>query len=403
MNKLIVDSKSDIRRQFYIDNENRLVLNRDKDIKIVMENVSGGFDGVFDFAGNLYIVCATEGGGIECLVCDESGEKNFTLVSAKNGKSKISNIRLFCINSIFSLWYCLEYDGSSLLVNQFFDSSGRAEAPFAVDTLGYKKCFSICCDSNFDTHVFYVDNDEKSRYLIYRWNRKKFEPKDRAFFDFDDVVSISSICDGKDIHTAFVAKRNDYYGVYYKKIGSFDESVLGFGVGAGCATSVIAFGEGISVYWCDNFESCECKSVDFGKSFDKPKRINAIGGGKNVFCRYRAKDNGLCMYVNQCILGANGKILHEKDIVNSIIGKKGDNDLKREIINYSKENMSDVLVGMDIASKIESIETCLMKIVCILQEFAFDKEQKSTPKSSDIGETYTENIELFNNINIEKI
>ena len=78
-------------------------------------------------------------------------------------------------------------------------------------------------------------------------------------------------------------------------------------------------------------------------------------------------------------------------------------DDAKEKHNYSKENMSDVLVGMDIASKIENIETCLMKIVCILQEFAFDKEQKSTPKSSDIGETYTENIELFNNINIEKI
>ena len=400
----MIDCRSGSLWQIFADNENSLILNRDGNTKPILQNASGSFDGVFDKSGSLYIVSAISGGSIDCVVCDAFGERSFSVVSSKNSKGKISGIRVFCINGRFSLWYCLEYDGKSILVNQFFDADGNADAPFAVDTLGYKKCFAVCCDANFDTHVFYVDKDEKSRYLIYKWSQKKFDMSLGSCFDFDNVVSIDSICDGKDIHISFVAKRSDYYGVYYKRGGKSAEHVLGFGVGAGCTSAVCAASGKVTVYWCDNFGFFECFSTDGGKTFEPQKRINDIKGGKNVLCGYRSKNNYCIMCVNKCIYSSSsGRILHEKEI-SAMMSRFFDagNDLKREIINFSKEGASDLKVGIDLAARLESIETCLMKMLCILEQ-TIPQDTPVTKISADIGETYEENIELFNNIDVDKI
>lgn len=370
MDKLIIDCPGGERRQLYTDSENRLIYNRAENLKPVMENVSGGFDGIFDDKGNLFIAAATADGGIECLICSEAGERCFTLVSGKNGVGRISCIRLFCINGRFSLWYCLEYDSRVLLVNQFFDGSGQTEAPFAVDTLSRKKCFSVCCDNDYNTHVFYKDKDGKSRYLTYRWNIKKFEARSSELFDIEDAVSISSISDGRDIHIVFVAKRSDYYGVYYKKIGSDSEAVLDFGVGAGCRASVSAAGDKVCVCWSDGSESCECISRDCGKSFEKARKINPLKGGKNILCGYRSSKNSLCLHTNRCIYSeGTGKLLHEKEIISDTEKSfTKDNDMGKEIGDYSKKNMSELKVRIDLAARLDSIETQLMKIVCILEE-----------------------------------
>lgn len=375
MDKLMVDCPDGGKWLFFADNENRLILKRDGAQKTVMENVSGGFDGVFDSSGNFCVAAATSG-GIECLLCDKSGERSFVLMTGKRGR--LSGVRIFCINGRFSLWYCLEYEGNALLVNQFFDASGQADAPFAVDTLGYKKCFSVCCDSNYDTHIFYVDKDEKVRYLTHRWNVKKFLPETEEEFCCDDVVNISSIYDGKGIHVAFVAKKGNYYGVYHKEINFPGETVLGFGVGAGCHTAVTSYGEKICVYWCDNYESCECESIDGGKNFSKPRRINSLKGGRNTFARYRTADNVLCMCVNRCIVSEeSGKMLHEKEISQFARKLRKDNDMGREIIDYSREAASELKVGIDLAAKLDSIETQLMKIVCILESALPEEKTKS--------------------------
>lgn len=369
MDKLIVDSPGGDRWQLCTDENKRLILKSGEVLKSVMENSIGDFDGVFNSSGIFYIAAANSEGGIDCLVFDGENTRQIPVVSGKSGVSQISGIRILCINNRFSLWYCLEYESDLLLVNQFFDSQGKADAPFAVDRLSGRKCFSVCCDADFNTNVFYKDKDGRSRYLKYCWNQKKFEAGTDGLFGYDDVVSISSVCDEDKIHLVFVARRSDYYGVYYKNTESAQETVLGFGVGAGCSTAVCSDGGSVRVYWTDNYESCECLSTDGGKTFGKPKRIN-FSGDKVSLWGYRNSGNTTGLYREACMYSeGNGRILHENEAP-AYAGKQSDKitEMSREIIDYAGKNASEIKVGIDIAARLESIETQLMKIVYILEE-----------------------------------
>lgn len=386
MDKLIIDLPDGERCCFYIDNDNRLIRKCGKVSKAVMEGAAGSFDGVFDVSGIFYIAASNSDGGIDCLILDGDSEKHIPLVSGKSGVSRISGIRLLCTDGMFSLWYCLEYESNLLLVNQLFDSRGKADAPFAVDRLGSRRCFSVCCDSEFSTNVFYRDKDGISRYLRYSRIFEKFEPGDAGLFCSDDVVSVSSICDEERLHLAFVAKRSDYYGVYYKNSALAREAVLGFGVGAGCTTAVCSDGKNVRVYWADNYECCECLSTDGGATFGKPLRISHPGD-RAVLCGYRSSGNNSGLYANACIYREDSEnIVHGNELL-KYVSKNADKitDMREEIKDYAEKNAAELKVGIDFAARLESIETQLMKIVYILEELSYGKNNiKSDNGGNDI-------------------
>ena len=392
MNKLMVDFPCDERRFYYTDKENCLVCECNNVCREIKENVKGAFDGSFDKNGNFCLAVSVEN-AIECFV--DNKDKSYSFVLEKIDKGNISCIKLLCCNNMFSIWYCLERDGVFYLVNQSFDLNGNIQPPFSPDVLGMYKCYDVCCDKSGNTHIFYVDKDDKTRYL--RCRNGHFVPQAADAFEVDYVTDISAVAYDEDVYIAYVAKRGDYSGIYCKKIGDTGK-VLGFGSKNGCNVLINASDSAVTVYRSDADGISECVSRDDCSTFSKPMYIKELKGNENQIWRYKNASNPLSLYIKGCVVSDSGKrVLHEKEIC----GVKSENlfDAKSEYEKLRSNSMSEMNVNINIAASLESIERELMKIAYILESGFKEKSVNIT----DRGEIYEENVRLFENTDINSL
>lgn len=380
----MVDFPGGNRKLYYTDKENCLVCDSMNVCTEIREGVKGGFDGAFDKNGNFCLVVSSDD-GIECFV--ESKDKTYSFMLEKTDKGNICCINLMYCNNMFSMWYCLEREGSVYLVNQNFDLDGNIHTPFSPDVLSTQKCYAVCCDRSESTHIFYVDKEGKSRYLIHTNGR--FQPQVSDSFEVDYATDICAVACNDDVYVAYVAKRGDYSGIYCKK-NDCAGKVLGFGSKNGCKVLINATESAITVYRKDADGISECVSRDNCTTFSKPMYIKELKGNENCMCRYKNASNPLSLYVRGCVVSEGSKrILHEKEIC--CVKSESICDVKTEYEKLRNEAMSEIKVDINIASSLESIERELMKIAYILESEFKEKSEKK----ADRGEIYEENVKIF--------
>lgn len=362
MDKLIIDYSPDEILQLYTDTENRLVIKSSHTEKVIIEKATYDFDCCFDSAKNLYITASTEDGMV-CIIRNEEGEKILCEISRKNPSRKISNLRMFCINGMLSLWYCMEHEGDILLVNQFVSLSGNAEPPFAADSLNSRKCFSVCCDRDFNSHIFYKDKNGIVRYLTYRWSEKRFVPSGFSLSDNGDIKKLASICNNDEVHIVYVSKRKDYYGVYHQKIGNQGETVLDFGTDADLDIYMQSKGDKITIYCGNKHRMWEYTSHDRGATFQKPANIPP---GKNIICGYRKAGNPLCCETDCCVFNTEEQKPVGTDIFD--FATKDTTPAPKADTFFEKETEALPKISFDIVAYLDRIETLLMKITYLTEQ-----------------------------------
>jgi hypothetical protein len=71
------------------------------------------------------------------------------------------------------MWYSMDCGDSRILIHQISDGEDMIGDPYAVRELGYKKKFEICCDYDKNTHIFFVDDEDRLCHMSYLWTEKR--------------------------------------------------------------------------------------------------------------------------------------------------------------------------------------------------------------------------------------
>lgn len=394
MDKLIVDTIEGVRNYFYIGQNNSLFWEKEGKVMFSWDNALD-FDGCVDATGIIWLCFSCLDGNLELVKI--RGDKAFkkSVLKSRDGSGKIDNIKISVTSGVINLWYCLGYDNKTLLVYQVSSGQDNIKNPEAIDYLDGKGRFSLCTDRDLNTHVFYTDSSNKAIELVYLWSKKEIGEK-YVFEDIENVYSRSCVCSNGDIHHAFVAKKSDYYGVYYRKNRETPISV-GFGVGAMCEPSVIAFEDKIYIQWRDNFQCVECQCISDGK-FSTPKVLNNVTGEKNRFCGYRGYKNYLRNNVDMCLVASNGKIFHDREIEEFIKKTYFSYNLESEMKIYKKEKGE--FKSPCLEERVGDLEKKIDEILKLLNESKV-ADEKNHLNEDNVMKIDSENMKLFNSMDIE--
>ena len=405
MKKIILDDIHGERQNFVVTEDGKLYCECEgKERYLLSDGITPVFDATVDALGHVHLAAVTADGEIMYFKYDFSSWKKFTVMSDRSGNARIKSLRIICISGRMNLWYSFEYDDKKLLTHQIFDGPDMIGSPEVVDELGYRGSFSVCCDNDLNTHIFYADGNETSRYRVFSWSRKAYE---ELPFEHENIGAISSICDAHGVvRVAFVARSHGYYVVCCAVPGA-EPRTVGFGVGAGCVPNIIAVGDTVYVQWSDNFETSECVSYDGGKNFSPPKTADALPGGAESFGAYRRGKDGLCIGLCRALMSRiNGGIIHETEILEQI---EDVDEKESEIMDYYNKSGDNMQVSIDLAARLGNIEQELETIARILSErFGAEKAENGENGENgenlcdrDIGEVDADNLEIFENMNIE--
>lgn len=401
MRKLILDDIHSQRQTFFVDDDGMFYHEKDGEERYLLsDGISPVFDATVDALGFVHIAAVSAAGDIVYFGYDFSSWKKYTVMSDRSGNARIKSLRIICISGRLNLWYSFEYDDKKLLTHQIFDGADMIGKPEVVDELGYRGNFSVCCDNDLNTHIFYADTQGKSRYRIFEWSRKEYDERP---FEHENIGTISCICDCRNVvWVTFVVRSHGYYVVCCGNANGNEMKSVGFGVDAGCVPNIISLDNTVIVQWSDNFETAECVSYDGGKNFSAPKIADAIKGGIESFGEYRHGKDGRCTGICRALLSRiNGNILHEAEILEKIDDA---DETESEIMDYYNKVGGNMQVNIDLAARLGNIEQELETIARLLSE-RFGGENvaaaEDEPKEHDIGEIDMDNMEIFENMNIE--
>ena len=359
MNNIIVDDKTKVRHCFILTDDSLVC--RCGDNTITLAQGCTDADCCTDDTGGIYAV-AVCGRSIECFYSNGGGWSRYTSVTSPQGSCDITSVRAVCISGRLNIWYATECGDRRLLIHQISDGEDMTGDPYILGNLGYRKKFEICCDYDKNSHIFFVDEEDRLCHMSYMWSDKKYSPK-----EYTDVriSHVSAVADKSGrIFIAAVGKKAEFNVIYFKESGEEDFRILGFGVDICCTVDVVHAGERIYVQWMDNRECCECVSDDGGKSFSRPVSVNSMRGGANRVAAYRNYANPLCMGVNRCMCNYSLKMLHEKEIVASA-GKFV--TMAEELMDYIEKSAEGMQVSMDMATRLTELENRVAAIAEYLQ------------------------------------
>ena len=147
---------------FYVEEKNLLYNTDGGENCLLFEGVADEFDVVPDSLGHINIVAVTQSGDLVYLKYDFHSWSKYKVMESKSSSVAISSLKIFSISEKINLWYSYEYGGDSLLVHQIFQGHQMIGRINVIDLLGKRKCFDVCCDNDFNTHIVYVDENEKS-------------------------------------------------------------------------------------------------------------------------------------------------------------------------------------------------------------------------------------------------
>ena len=368
MKNIIVDDKNKVRHHFTITDGSLIC--KCGDSSITLPEVCRDVDCCTDEVGGIYAVAVCEK-SIECCYNNGGGWRRYTAVTVKNDNCTISAIRAVCISGRLNMWYSMDCGDSRILIHQISDGEDMIGDPYAVGELGYKKKFEICCDYDKNTHIFFVDDEDRLCHMSYLWSEKRYSQRE---YISDRISHVSAVANKSGrIYVAAVGKKAEFNVIYFKELGDEDFRILGFGVDSCCTADVIDAGDKIYVQWMDNRECCECVSSDLGENFTRPVSVNSMRGGANQTVAYRNSANPLCMGVNRCMCNFASKMLHETAITESA-GELVSMDEEMEDYRKSAEDMQ---VSFDVAERLTALENRVSVIEDYLQNMGVNEENNT--------------------------
>lgn len=369
MNNIIVDDKAGVRYYFTITDG--VFVCKCGDNTITLAEGCTDADCCTDDTGGIYAVAVCQS-TIECCYNNGGGWHRYTAVASGNGNCNVTAIKTVCISGRLNLWYSLDCGDRKMLIHQISDGEDMTGDPYAVGNLGYKKKFDICCDYDKNTHIFFVDEDDRLYHMSYIWSEKKYTPKE---YIAGRISHVSAAADKSGrVYIAAVGKKAEFNVIYFKELQEEECRILGFGVDTGCTVDVVDCGDRLYVQWMDNRECCECSGTDRGASFSRPVSVNSMRGGANRRIAYRNCANPLKMGVNVCMCNYGLKMLHEKEIV-ACAGKFVTMD--EEMNDYVEKSAEGMKFGADMVLRLAELEKQVAAIAEYLQK-AEDGETDNT-------------------------
>ncbi len=301
-----------------------------------------------------------------------------------------------------------------MLIRHRFSASEPYLTPDVEDILDARADFYVCkTDSGCVLH--YRDVSGKRIEKAFDENFRRIPHSrhlpDEEIFCFRQVVS-----DSHTYHT-YTTPRKGYTAIMFGKSGDMSSKVITFGVARSCSPCICAANSQILIQWVENGLIMQSESNDNGNSFSAP-----VSPGRSFeFARIRAPESAIRQGIDICAVC--GEEISSQNMINNIrmnYNQPERNNKMNTANNY--RNFDDTAFFMKKLSEIESdvaqIGSGLEKICGFLEkltkfknetnEYTYiqplkdaDRSSKENLSGNDIGEIDTENIKLFETMNVE--
>ncbi|MBQ4528845.1 MAG: hypothetical protein II998_12325 [Clostridia bacterium] len=418
---LIINRNNDSIIRFDVDNDNRLIM-LEPSVKesIIIDSVSNEFDGICDDDGRLHFLIQTLDGSLVYIKFDGIDWKKYIVFKSKSKIARITNINLTEDKGILCGFYIIEHKDKIMLIKHIFSSSNLYSTPEVIELLDIRKEYSICINKNSMTEVYCRNSNGD---YIKKILDRSFCVKTSQLLNFEkSVFSFCCVNNGYEIITAYTTIQKGYTALIVTTAAG-GEKIITFAVAKNCYLSLAAMGDFIIIRWNESNNLMECISKNAGRTFSKPK----ILGRKSERHKYREKELKPGLYFSSALsclkedfnpfkkiteLKYDNNKSERLDEMTPIIRKREDNDCFRDMdYKLFSEKISAI------ENEVSKIGKDTAKICIFLDELVKFKEEnikkdfkisekKDTIHASatnNIGEENSENIKLFESMNIDDV
>lgn len=342
--------------------------------QVLLGESSNEFDIITDEKGNFHIVTQDTEGNMVYFTYDFTNWKKYTILRSKSGKINMHGFKMFIRSGIVHCFYILESNHKNMLIHHTFSPADDVTTPKVIDCIGNGN-FSCAMDESANIHIFYINENEKSVYKIYKDGKYAEE----VLPDEESVRGICCIYAGR-IHLIYTAKMKSYRTIIYYNPESKERKIINFSDGNISDCAIYGYDNSVYIQWMERMRLYQCVSDDGGKTFKKPMILSK----KEEFVRVRNGANPHVMGVDRSA-GYNISIPKENTHIQKekTYNKTDEIDALRKAIMVQNE-------------KIIQLENEIKKLKNM-------KKPDTELKSKTIGEINEENYKAFQSADIDNI
>lgn len=375
---------------------------------IILTDISHEFDGLCTENGDMHFLLQSAKGELVYLKCEGGTWKKYNIFKNKDGVCKISGILLTYAGSLMCAFYTLEHSGRILLAKHVFSSANLYATPEIADTVDRHREYCICTDGAFNTHLLYRDSAGRYKEIVYDSRFVTMAEYRRQASG--DVYGLCTVCDGKLLHSCYVAVHKNYTALMYASGDEAKEKIITFGIPRNTKVSMRINGDEITILWQERGIMMQAASYDGGESFSKPR---SLGKGMNL---ERMREQG----IRHGMYASDYSVEKSSNNRNHTSGSMKERNLyMQKYPNTTQSSASDFtdISRQEFIFKLSQIEAEVAKMssnlnkICsfldTLTEFkATAQKDVFTPKTqtlADVGEKDEENIKLFESMDIDEV
>lgn len=357
---------------------------------VIMEGISGEFDGICDEGGCLHFLMETNAGELVYLRYDGNVWKKYMLFKSRNSRSGISKINLIASGDVLCGFYALERRNQVLVVRHIFRYDALFNTPEVEGVTDFRKSIFVCADKRGFVHLFFRGEDGGYTKKVYDVGLRRVYERQNIFED--DIYNLCASDSDSGFVYVYTTVRKGYTALIFKKENS-DEKIITFGIARNATLGVKTHKNEIEIVWNESGTTMCVKSTDSGKTFSKPKADT--NKADMLYMKHRDFENNIDAEGKRKVNMRESQRYIKNDmdasefekhlkIIEAAVNKIGkDTDKICKLLN----------VITDIKAKSEAINTVM-----------FSSAKPASLNSEDnIGERNEENIKMFESMDIDEV
>lgn len=417
---LYLKSHNDISK-YYVRSDNKFIVKKPgKGADIIIDEVTGEFDGVCPEDGSIHFLIQSTDGSLVYLKYENDSWRKYIIFKSKNNTCNISSIRLTYSEKKLCAFYALVHGEKTMLVRHIFSDKELYTVPEVVDLLDVRKDFCICTDVSGNTHLFYRNRDGERIEKIY--SDTMTETSSKRHSEDDNTYSFTAVCNAEGIYRLYTSIRKSYTALILRTCND-EEKIITFAVARNCRHAVSTNDGKVTVQWSEEGRIMQTHSENHGKSFCRPyvlkkdcdfSKVRIRGIRPGLYCNeYAVSHDNMPDFTIQTNKSKDPN--HKETATMNNAGMRS---------NYrfvtSEENKAAELIKNleNIEARINSLGKSLEKICKFLEkppefknnidnnEFSVApkaQKTKTAEETNDIGEKNEENIKLFESTDIDSV
>lgn len=301
MSDVLVLGKNQDRAVITVNSENELIYTSKKGgTEVVCKNVSGDFDVTTEEDKTIDVLAVTLSGTLMLFCFSENNWKSRTVLTGRSDEKRINAVRIFKINSLIHIFYCISYEGRMMLVHQISAEKAFEQKPQIIDYIDIRCVYDVCADDELNLHILYEDENMLLRSVCFLNSQKNYtKPTDICE---GDIRCINTVFYDDTVFAAYLSREREYNVISTVRADTSERHAVGFGVDAISEPCIFSDGSKLYIQWCERGNSFEC-FTDKDFSFTKPYcagrdaqvvRLRSLRGGNLIGI-------GKCLMVNESL------------------------------------------------------------------------------------------------------